>query len=143
MKRNVLVIAWALAVGISIGVIGDRVLNAQPAPLKSTDLLRTDVVGVDGKEGIVQVVEFLPGGASGRHHHPAHTFGYVLEGTLTVDSEGHPPATFKAGEAFQEAPGHVHEGKNLTGGPLKLVVVRVHPKGQPITVRVTEPHFVK
>ncbi len=102
-----------------------------------------DVVGVDGKEGIVQFVEFLPRGASGTHYHPAHTFGYVLEGTLTVESEGHPPVTVKAGEAFQEAPGHVHDGKNLTGGPLKVVVFRVHPKGQPITVRKTEPYFVK
>ena len=143
MKRNVLVLALTLALGIAIGMMGERGLSAQQAPLKSTDLLKTDVIGVDGKEGIVQFVEFLPSGASGIHHHPAHTFVYVMEGTITVESEGHSPVTARAGEVYQEAPGHVHEAKNLTGGPVKLVVFRVHPKGQPITVRKTDPHFVK
>jgi quercetin dioxygenase-like cupin family protein len=142
MRRNVVVLALTLALGIAVGVIGERVLSAQPAPVISTDIFKADVVGVEGKEGIVQFVELLPRGASGIHYHPAHTFVYVMEGTLTVESEGHPPMTFKAGEAFQEAPGNVHEAKNLTGGPLKLVVFRVHPKGQPITVRKTDPHFV-
>ena len=143
MKRMALMLALTLTVGIVIGVVGNHVLNAQQAPLKSTELLRVDVAGVDGKEGIVQFVEFLPRGASGKHYHPGHSFGYVLEGALTRESDGHPPVTVRAGEVFQEAPGNVDEAKNLTGSPVKLVVFRVHPKGQPITVRTTDPYFVK
>lgn len=143
MKRTAVLLALTFTVGTAVGVVGNHVLSAQQAPLKATELLKADVVGVDGKEGIVQLVEFLPGGASGKHYHPAHSFGFVLEGTLTVESDGHPPVTVRAGQAFQEAPGNVHDGKNLTGSPLKLVVFRVHPKGQPITVRQTEPYFVK
>jgi quercetin dioxygenase-like cupin family protein len=142
MRRTVAMLAVTLAVGITLGLVGARLLNAQQAPVKTTDLVKADVVGVDGKEGIVQFVEFLPRGATGIHHHPAHTFVYVMEGTVTVESEGHQPMTFKAGDTYQEAPGHVHEAKNLTSGPLKLVVFRVHPKGQPITVRKTDAHFV-
>jgi hypothetical protein len=88
MRRNVVVLALTLALGIAVGVIGERVLSAQPAPVNSTDIFKADVVGVEGKEGIVQFVELLPRGASGIHYHPAHTFVYVMEGTLTVESEG-------------------------------------------------------
>ena len=144
MKRITLILGMTLAVGIAVGVIGDQVLNAQQSqPLKVTQLLKADVVGVDGKEALIRFVEFLPGGASGKHHHPAHTFGYILEGSLTIETEGKPPVTVRAGEAYQEVPGNVHDAKNLTGSPVKLVVFRVHPKGQPETVRATEPYFVK
>ncbi len=143
MKRMALMLVLTFAAGIALGVVGNHALNAQQAPLKATDLLRADVVGVDGKEAIMSLGEFLPRGASGIHHHPGHTFGYVLEGTLTFEEPGKPPHTVRAGEAFQEAPGNVHEAKNLTGSPVKLLVLRIHPKGQPIAVRKTEPHFVK
>lgn len=145
MKRMALImLALTFTVGIVVGGVGNHILNAQQAPLKVTELLRADVVGVDGKEAIVSLVEFLPGGASGKHHHPAHSFVYVLEGTLTaVETGGKPPHTLRAGEAFQEAPGNVHDTKNLTGSPAKVLVFRVHPKGQPVTVRQTEPYFVK
>jgi len=132
-----------LIVGIALGTVGTQVLNAYQAPVKVTELLRADVVGVDGKEAIISLVEILPRGASGKHHHPAHSFGYILEGALTFEEAGKPPHTVRAGEAFQEAPGNVHDAKNLTGSPVKVVSFRVHPKGQPITVRQTEPYFVK
>lgn len=143
MKRMAFMLALTFTVGIVVGIVGNHVLNAQQAPLKATEILRADVVGVDGKQVIMQFVEFLPGGATGKHHHPAHTFGYVLEGALTFEEPGKPPHTFKAGETFQEVPGNVHDNKNLTGSPVKLLLFRVHPKGQPITARMTDPYFVK
>ncbi len=147
MKRMALMLSLTLAVGIALGVTGTQVLNAQyaqqQAPVKATELLRADVVGVDGKEAIISFVEILPRGASGKHHHPAHSFGYILEGALTFEEPGKPPHTVRAGEAFQETPGNVHDAKNLTGSPVKVVSFRVHPKGQPITVRQTESYFVK
>ena len=143
MMQKAMMFTFILALGIAIGMLGSQGLNAQQAPTKSTELLRTDIVGADGKEAIMQLVEFAPGGATGKHHHPAHSFAYVLEGTFTLQGEGKPPVTVRAGQVNQEAPGNVHEGKNLTTSPLKLLVFRIHPKGQPVTVRVTEPHFVK
>lgn len=144
MKRTVFVFALALVAGIALGVIGDRVLNAQQAPLKATELLKTDIVGMEGKEIIIQLVEFAPRGASGRHYHPGHEANYVLEGTGVLEMEGHPPMTRKAGDTGSIPAKQVHEGKNAsTTDPLKLVVFRIHEKGQPITVRVTEPHFWK
>ncbi len=66
-----------------------------------------------------------------------------MEGSLTVEEQGKPPHTVRAGEVIQEVPGNVHEVKNLTGSPAKLLVFRIHPKGQPETIRATDPYFVK
>lgn len=142
MKRRGFVLAWAFVLGIALGVIGDRVLNAQQAPLKATDLLRTDIVGMEGKEVIVQLVEFAPRGATGNHYHPGHEANYILEGSATLEIEGQPPRTLQAGDASYIPAKHVHGAKNTsTTGPLKVVVFRIHEKSQPISVRVTEPHF--
>ena len=144
MRRTTLMLGLTLAVGIVLGAIGNQVLNAQQQqPLKVTQLLKADIVGVDGKEALIRLVEFLPSGSSGKHHHPAHTFAYVMEGSFTIEEEGKPPRTVRAGEVFQEVPGNVHETKNLTGSPAKQLVFRVHPKGQPETTRITDRYFVK
>ena len=148
MKRMTLMLALTLVVGIALGVIGNQALNAQytqqQAPLKITDLLKADIVGMEGKEVIVQLTEFAPRGASGKHYHPGHEVAYVLEGSMTREMEGHPPMAFKAGDSAYIPAKHVHEGKNSsTTDPLKLVVFRIHEKGQPITVRQTEPYFLQ
>lgn len=143
MKRMALILALTFAVGIVVGVVGNHALNAQQKPLKVTELLKADIVGVDGKEVLIRHVEFLAGGASGTHHHPAQTFVYVMEGAITMEAQGKPPHTVRAGEVLDEAPGYVHDTKNLTGSPAKVLVFRIHPKGQPETIRATDPYFVK
>ena len=145
MKRKVLMLGVTLSVGIAIGVFGSRVLNAQQEPVKATVLLKADVVGMAGTEVVVALGEFAPRGASGRHVHPGHEVIYVLEGSGSKEVEGEGPAPIKAGTAAYVPAGKVSETKNGSAtGPLKLLVFRIHPKGQPITaVRVTEPYFVK
>ena len=50
----------------------------------------------------------------------------------------------KAGEAAYIPPMQVVNTKNTsTTNPVKLVVFRINPKGQPIGHRVTEPYFWK
>ena len=142
MKRAVFMFTLALVAGIALGLIGGRLLDAQQAPLKTTDLLKTDIVGMEGKEIVIQLTEFAPRGASGRHYHPGHEANYVLEGTAILEMEGSPPMTRKAGVTTYIPAKHVHEGKNVsTTDPVKILVFRIHEKGQPITVRETEPHF--
>ena len=148
MKRRVLMLGLTLVVGIALGVTGNQALNAQytqqQAPLKITDLLKADIVGMEGKEVIVQLTEFAPGASSGKHYHPGHEIAYVLEGSASREMEGHPPMIRKAGDAAYVPAKHVHEGKNVsTTDPAKILVVRIHEKGQPITVRETEPYFWK
>ncbi len=137
MKRTVFMLALALLVGVALGVIGDQVLNAQQAPVKATEVLKTDMVGMEGKEVIVQLVEFSPGATSGKHYHPGHETFYVLEGSGIVEVEGKAPLPVNPGSSGHIPAKQVHEGKNAsTTGPLKLLVFRIHEKDQPITVRV-------
>lgn len=57
-------------------------------------------------------VEIAPGGETGRHQHPVPTLSYVLEGTVTVEIEGHPQAVVAAGQAFLEPVNTWHNGRN-------------------------------
>lgn len=145
MKRTAVMLALACAVGIVMGVHGDQVLNAQQAPIKTTDLFKMDLAGVDGNEAILQRVEIAPRGSSGKHYHPGQEIVHVLAGTLLLEREGQPPQTMTAGDSGTVGAAKlIHEGKNASMiDPLTLIVFRVHPKGQPVTVRVTEPQFMK
>ncbi len=131
-------LALILAVGIAVGMIGDRVLNAQQKePVKRTVLLKTDLAGLEGKEGVVYIAELAPGVAAGKHYHPGQELGYVLAGSLTLEQEGKPPATFKAGQAFTNPPKIVHDAKNPnTKTPAKVLVVLIAEKGQPLATPV-------
>ena len=78
---------------------GDRLLSAQQSPIKRTELLKTDVAGMEGKEAIVYIAELGPGAAAGKHFHgPGPEFAYVLDGSLTLEVQGQAPKTFKTGD---------------------------------------------
>lgn len=142
MKRMVWLLILTLAVGIAVGMIGNHVLIAQQAPLKVTELLKADLVGMEGKEVIVQLVEFAPRGATGRHTHPGHETNYILEGSVIIEMEGHPPMTRKAGDASYIPAKLVHEGKNASmTAPAKALAVRIHEKGQPVSAFITKPYL--
>jgi quercetin dioxygenase-like cupin family protein len=54
---------------------------------------------------------------------------YVLEGAFTVDEQGRPHQTFKAGELYAEPIGTAMQAGNLsTSEPMKLLVIQVTPK---------------
>lgn len=145
MTRRILMLALTLTVGIGLGMIGNQVLSAQQTPLKATLVFRADVEGMEGTEVIVQTVEFAPRGSSGKHVHPGHEVAYVLSGSGTSESEGRPTVTRSAGTVTYLPAKTVHETKNDSATePLKLLVFRIHPKGQEITTRrVTEPYFLQ
>jgi quercetin dioxygenase-like cupin family protein len=137
MKRMAVASTLALAVGIVVGAIGMQILNAQQAPVRATELLKTDVVGMEGKEVIVQFVEIAPGGTTGKHYHPGHEAFYVMAGSGILEMEGNPSRSVKPGDTNYIPAKKIHEGKNDSkSDQLKLVVFRIHEKGQPITVKV-------
>ena len=133
MRRTAMVLSLTLAVGIAAGVLGDRLLGAQQSPIKRTELLKTDVAGMEGKEAIVYIAELGPGAAAGKHLHPGPEFAYVLDGALTLEVQGQAPKTFKTGEAFHNPSKAVHDAKNPSAtGPVKVLVVLIGDKGQPL-----------
>ena len=137
MKRTAVMLAVTLAVGIALATIGSRSLNAQQEPLKRTMLLRTDLKGLEGKEGVVLLVELAPGAATGKHYHPGNEVNYILEGSGVLEIEGKPPITLQVGMTSHIPAGEVHNVRSTSAtGPLKLLVFWVAEKGQPLAVPV-------
>jgi quercetin dioxygenase-like cupin family protein len=135
MKRTILILALGLAVGIVVGTIGSQVLSAQQDVLKRTVLLRHDLVGMEGKEGMVIMAEAAPGVSAGKHYHPGHELAYVLEGSGTFEMEGKAPITLKAGDTLYVPPKVAHDAENTSAtAPLKILVFSIAEKGQPLAV---------
>jgi quercetin dioxygenase-like cupin family protein len=81
------------------------------------------------------VIELAPGGEVGRHMHPVPNFVFMLEGELTIESDGQPARTYTAGQSFAESITTWHNGINRGAGPAKFIVVFAGEEGKPVTVR--------
>jgi quercetin dioxygenase-like cupin family protein len=103
---------------------------------KVTPLISKDLAGIAGKEGTMTVVEYPPGGSSAAHRHNAHTFVYVLEGSVVMQVKGGKEVTLRPGQTFYESPDDIHTvSKNASKtAPAKFVVFFVRDKGAPATV---------
>ena len=137
MRRWVGLLVVTLVVGVLLGMIAQTALMAQQAPVKRTMLQQKDIEGMPGSEAVMYIAEFVPGGIAGRHYHPGPELGYVLEGSLILESDGHAPVTLKAGDSFHNPSKHIHNPKNgSTTAPARLLVVLIGEKGQPLATPV-------
>jgi len=109
-------------------------LAAQSA--KVTPLIAKDLTGSAGKEGTMLTVEYAPGASSASHRHNAHTFVYVLEGSVVMQVKGGQEVTLGPGQTFYESPEDIHTvSKNASATkPAKILVFFVKEKGAPPTV---------
>jgi quercetin dioxygenase-like cupin family protein len=109
-------------------------LMAQDA--KVTPLMRKDLAGTTGKEGVLLTVEYAPGASSASHRHNANTFVYVLEGSVVMQVKGGKEVTLGPGQTFYESPADVHAvSKNASSTkPAKILVFFVKDKGAPASV---------
>jgi quercetin dioxygenase-like cupin family protein len=59
-----------------------------------------------GSSGLTSVdvreIRLQPGQQTGRHLHPCHVFGYIVQGTAQFQIEGQPAQQLPAGSAFHE-----------------------------------------
>jgi quercetin dioxygenase-like cupin family protein len=133
MRHPTTKIAAAATVILLAAAAGVQALNAQQAPaVKRTILLKQEMT-IPGREAVMALVELPPGSAEGRHTHPAEVFAFVQEGTISLEIEGKPTVTLKAGEIFYLAPGQVHQAVNNSTAPAKLSAVFIAEKGKPLT----------
>ena len=107
--------------------------SAAQAQTIATPLLTKDIPEFAGKEVVVSTVEFPAGVASAPHRHDAHTFVYVLEGTVVMQVGGGPMLTLSAGQTFYESPADVHAtSKNASQtAKAKILVFMLKDKGKP------------
>ena len=137
MRRTAVLLGVTLAVGITVGAIGARVLSATQGPVTRTVLFETNLAGMAGKEGFVILAEIAPGAATGKHVHPAHELAYVLEGEGTLEVEGKQAVSLRPGVAIHQPPGQVHNGRNTSAtSALKILAVYIAEKDQPLTAQV-------
>ena len=131
-KRIALLAIIMIASGIGLGIAVDRVAFAQQPSIKRTILLRADDPGAAGYEAVMGVAEIPPGAMSGKHRHHGIEVAYVLEGSVVVEHEGHPPVTLKAGQAFKNEAA-VHNARNIGSTPVKILAVYIVEKGKPLS----------
>ncbi len=86
--------------------------DALAATLKRTEIQRSDS-SIPGRE-IVQVRTEIPVGvSSGWHTHPGEEVGYIVQGTVRMQIEGHRTLTLNAGDGFLIPPGTPHNATDL------------------------------
>jgi len=124
-----------IAVAVAVGIAGGLALAQGPPQVKRNIMLKQDM-SIPGHEGVMALVELPPGAAEGRHTHNAEVFAYVLEGTISLENEGFPTATLKAGDVFYVGFGKIHQAINNGSVTAKLVAVFVAEKGKPLTTPV-------
>ncbi len=112
-----------------------RSATAQQPTVTRKVLLQQDLA-IPGYVAALVAVEIPAGGREGKHMHPGTLVAYVQEGAVTLDYEGKPTVTYKAGDTFYVEPGKVHEGINNGNVPVKILATFVVEKGKPITTQV-------
>ena len=105
---------------------------------KVATLMTKALAGIPGKEAMMVTVEYAPGGVSSAHRHNAHTFVYVLEGSVVMAVNGGKEVTLGPGQTFYESPDDVHTvSRNASKTkPAKFLVFFVKDQGSASTVPV-------
>ena len=129
-------LARAIAVVAVVGLAGGLVLEARQAAAVKRSVVLNEDMSIPDREGVMATVELPPGSAEGPHTHFAEVFAFVLEGTISLEVEGKPTATLKAGDVFHIPTGKVHQGINNGSATAKLAVVFFAEKGKPLTTPV-------
>ena len=126
-------IAAVVAFSVVLALGSASALYAQGSV--SAPLMSKDLPEFAGKEVVMSTVTYPAGVASAPHRHDAHTFVYVLEGSVVMQVEGGQPMTLSPGQTFYENPTDVHAtSKNASATqPAKILVFMLKDKGKPAT----------
>jgi quercetin dioxygenase-like cupin family protein len=98
-------------------------------------LLQQDL-NFPGLQMVMTLVEIPAGVREVRHTHPGVLGIHVLEGTLVLEHEGRPTATYKTGDSLYVEAGKIHQGINSSNAPVKLMTTLVAEKGKPLNTPV-------
>ena len=126
---------WILVAVLLTAVSAPAALAQQPTVERKV-LVQEDLTTNPGYQVVLVSVTIPVGGREGRHMHPGTLVEQVLEGVLTLEQEGKPTATYKAGESILVQPGTAHEGINKGAAPIRILATFVVEKGKPMTTPV-------
>jgi quercetin dioxygenase-like cupin family protein len=119
---------------ILILAVGGSVTPGHAADV--TPLISKALTDTPGKEAVMITVDYPPGYEGAIHRHNAHSFIYVLEGSVVMQVRGGEQVTVNAGQSFYEAPADVHVvGRNASKSKTaRLVVFLIKDSGTPIVI---------
>ena len=126
MKQRIGV-ASAVALALALGVV-----SAQTPPAVKRTVIQQQDISVPGREVVTARADIPPTGTTGRHTHPGDEVSYILEGTLTLEIDGQPAKTLKAGEGFVIPAGIAHNGTNKSGANTVVIANYIVEKGKPL-----------
>jgi quercetin dioxygenase-like cupin family protein len=149
-RRGSIALALASAglMGLGVGLAAGPKVAAEDQPERIAPILASSETilgepiryptGAPAKI-VAAVVDLAPGQQTGWHTHGVPTFGYILEGELTVDYGKHGVHVYRAGDALLEAVDVPHDGRNTGIGPLRILIVFMGADGLPTTVPQSAP----
>jgi quercetin dioxygenase-like cupin family protein len=134
-----LTIPCVAAVFLAVGAIvsGMACLAAGGDPGAEVKMVAAErLPNVPGKTLTAIVVNYAPGGKSGKHRHAGSVLAYVLSSAIqSEDSATGPARVYRAGETFFEPPGSEHlvsENASATE-PASLLAVFIADDGTQLT----------
>lgn len=124
-------IGLTLLFAASAAITQNAFSHGGPTDVKVTPLMTQEMKDIPGKEVLIITVDYPPGAADPVHRHDAHSYVYVLEGSIVMGVKGGKEVTLKAGDTFYEGPDDIHTvGRNASKTkPAKFVVMLVKNKG--------------
>lgn len=130
------VYALSVLVAATCLILPTATNSAAQAPQPTRKVLLQQDLAIPGYTAALVAVEIPVGGREGRHTHPGTVIVYVQEGTLTLDYEGKPTATYTTGQTFSVEPGKIHEGMNKGNTTVRALASFIIEKGKPLTTQV-------
>jgi quercetin dioxygenase-like cupin family protein len=129
-------VCGSIFLAIAVTCLDGRFLaSAQDGLAKPNMVLRQTVEGMpkgDKQDVFVLTAAFKPGDKTIFHTHRFPVTVYVLEGAFTLELEGRPPITVKAGESYVEPPNVKMTGYNRSATePLRVLIFYVADPGTP------------
>jgi quercetin dioxygenase-like cupin family protein len=123
-------------------MVSEPLTHGQPSQdafagkLRRTEVQRSSS-SIPGRE-IVQVLTVIPVGVeSGWHTHPGEEVGYIVAGTVEMDTEGEPSRTLQAGDGFLMRPGQPHNARDVGPGAGQMLSTYLVEVGEPlVTLRM-------
>lgn len=124
-------IGLTLLFAASAAITQNASSHGAPTDAKVTPLMTQEMKDIPGKEVLMITVDYPPGAADPVHRHDAHSYVYVLEGSIVMGVKGGKEVTLKPGDTFYEGPDDIHTvGRNASKTkPAKFVVMLVKNKG--------------
>ena len=125
----------ALGLGLAVAAMSFAAAAQEPGGPRPELVLREVVAGMprgDRQEVRVFTATIAPGQKTPFHTHRSPVTVYILEGAFTLEMEGRPPVTVKAGQSMVEPPHVKMTGYNRSATEtLKLVIFYVSDPDTP------------